>query len=304
MRIASLGSGSRGNATLVSIDAGANAGANAGADAGTQSTAGAVLVDCGFSLREMKRRAREKQFDLGEIRAILVTHEHSDHCSGVAALSRHLQAPVYLTHGTAATGRVDGCFDTCTFNAGDSLQLAGMSVSAVAVPHDAREPVQYVFQHGAQRIGVLTDLGSITAHVTEAFADCDALLLEFNHDSDLLAIGPYPATLKRRVGGDWGHLSNRQAVELLQRLNHQRLQRVVIAHTSDKNNRQECVESAIAASLPSLLPRVVWASQEAGFEWIELHAAVQNVFEPLPDKTVDHWHQRQASGHTRFAVEP
>lgn len=249
MRIASLGSGSRGNGTLIAA-------------------AGRILlVDCGFSLADAQQRAARLGVDLARLDAILVTHEHSDHCSGVAALSRRHGIPVYLTHGTLASGRLDGCAETHAFNADSAFSLGGVSVRAVAVPHDAREPVQYVFRDERWCAGVLTDLGSVTPHVAAAFAACDLLLLEFNHDRAMLAAGPYPPALKRRVGGDWGHLSNGQAADLLERLDRARLRRLFIAHTSEKNNTRGHIETLLQARFPDLLPRLVWACQARGFPW-------------------------------------
>jgi phosphoribosyl 1,2-cyclic phosphodiesterase len=250
VRVASLGSGSKGNATLV------------------QSGECRVLVDCGFSLREVQRRCAALNFDPGELDAIFVTHEHSDHGSGVAALSRRYRIPVYLTHGTLASGRLDGCAEYRLFDADSSLALCDLAVQAVAVPHDAREPVQYRFDSAGVRVGLLTDLGSVTAHVCASFRDCDLLLLEFNHDRDMLAAGPYPAALKRRVGGDWGHLSNQQAVELLAQLRCERLQHLVVAHISEQNNQRSRVEEALAGDLPELLPKLRWAAQTTGFPWL------------------------------------
>jgi phosphoribosyl 1,2-cyclic phosphodiesterase len=252
VRLASLGSGSRGNATLL--------------EAGDSR----VLIDCGFSLRDLRKRAARLGFNLRDLDAILVTHEHSDHCSGVAALARHCGAPVYLTHGTWASGRLDGCEQVHLFNADETFRIGDIDVFAVAVPHDAREPVQFRFTYNSQQFGVLTDLGSVTPHVSRAFSGCDALVLEFNHDPRMLAQGPYPPALKRRVGGDWGHLSNMQALELLSRVDTERLQALVIAHTSDKNNSRECITAAIAELMPGLMSRVIWASQDDGLPWLEL----------------------------------
>lgn len=249
--MASLGSGSRGNATVV------------------QAGESCVLVDCGFTLKEMQRRAQQRQFDLTCLDAILVTHEHSDHASGVAVLARHYDIPVYLTHGTLATGRIENCPNLRVFNGDTQFPIGAFTVRAVTVPHDAREPVQYCFESAHQRAGVLTDLGSVTSHVRDAFDDCDLLLLEFNHDRQLLSQGPYPLSLKRRVGGDWGHLSNTQAGQLLGQLNLQRLKHLAIAHISEKNNSRDCVEAQLRQTHPSLLAKTVWATQQQGFDWIE-----------------------------------
>lgn len=231
------------------------------------------MVDCGFSVKEILRRAAAADVSLDAVEAIFVTHEHSDHSSGVAALSRHLQIPVYVSHGTLATNRIQRCHDVIAFNADDAIVLDGCRVVTVAVPHDAREPVQFVFEAGDCRVGVLTDLGSVTPHVVQAFAACNALLLEFNHDKQMLAQGPYPTVLKRRVGGDWGHLSNTQAMELLKALHHDALQHLAIAHISEKNNCNARVEALLHEELPALHPRVVFASQDAGFSWLEAHVA-------------------------------
>ena len=264
MKVASLGSGSRGNATLVHSRSG-----------GEGTAAGAVtrvMIDCGFSLREVERRAARLAFDLAELDAILVTHEHSDHVSGVAALARRYAVPVFATHGSARAAGLTEQPDLSLqcFDADSLLRIGDLEVDAVAVPHDAREPVQFRLRSSGGCVGVLTDLGCITAHVQRAFADCDLLLLEFNHDPQMLGSGPYPPTLKRRVGGDWGHLANGQAVALLKSMDHQRLQRLVIAHRSDKNNSREHILALLQEELPELLPRLCWAEQDLGFDWLAI----------------------------------
>ena len=255
MRFASLGSGSRGNATLV------------------QSGNTLLMVDNGFSLKQTRRRLQRLQVDPQEISAILVTHEHSDHISGVGVFARSLGVPVYLTHGTQRTGRLGPCDRVVAFNAGESFEIGSISVCSVVVPHDAREPCQYLFSDGRSRIGVLTDLGSVTPHVTQMYRGCHGLLLEFNHDSDLLAAGPYPPSLKSRVGGDWGHLSNMQACDLLQQIATDSLSRLVIAHISEQNNARDAVLGALAARVPAWRSRPVWAEQEKGFPWLEVSSA-------------------------------
>lgn len=250
MRLASLGSGSKGNATLL-----------AAGDC-------RVMIDCGFSLRRLEERAARLGFDLASLDAVLVTHEHSDHASGVAALSRRYQLPVYLTHGTASSGRCDGCYRQVCFNADARFSIGDILIDAVAVPHDAREPVQYRFSHDGNCAGVLTDLGTVTAHVVSAFSSCDLLILEFNHDQELLQRGPYPPALKRRVGGDWGHLANSQALALLRKVDRPRLQRLIVAHMSEQNNDREIVQAMLGEEFPEFLPRVYWAAQDEGFPWL------------------------------------
>jgi len=251
MRFASLGSGSKGNATLV-----------ASADA-------LIMIDCGFSLRETTRRLQRLDLDAGQLDAILVTHEHTDHSSGVAALSRKHQIPVYLTHGTASSGRCDGSYELRHFNCGHSFTIGDIAVTAVAVPHDAVEPCQYRLDWKHCSLGVLTDLGSITPHVIDHYRQCDGLLLEFNHDAPMLMAGVYPPHLKRRVAGDWGHLNNEQSAQLLQAIDAHMLKHLIIAHISEKNNSRERVEQALLSVLDSL-DKVVFAQQDQGFGWLQL----------------------------------
>jgi phosphoribosyl 1,2-cyclic phosphodiesterase len=251
MQFASLGSGSKGNATLV----------RAGDTL--------VMVDCGFSLRETTRRLHRLGVEPQQLDAILVTHEHSDHSSGVAGLSRKHRIPVYLTHGTASTGRCDDSFELCCFNCELSFSIGDLSVRPVTVPHDAVEPCQYRFTWRGRSLGVLTDLGSITPHVVDNYRDCHSLLLEFNHDLPTLLAGQYPPQLKRRVGGDWGHLNNEQAADLLQKIEGAALKHLVVAHVSEKNNSREKTEQALLSVFDSL-DRVVFAQQVEGFDWLEI----------------------------------
>ncbi len=252
MRFASLGSGSKGNGTLVA--------------AGDT----LVLVDCGFSLRETERRLARLGVDPTSLDAVLVTHEHGDHCAGVARLSRRYEVPVFLSHGTFGSGRVDGCYQSHCFNSGELFRVGDLAVESVAVPHDAREPCQYRFSHAGLALGILTDLGSITPHVVERFSGCDGLLLEFNHDLEMLLAGAYPPALKQRVGGDWGHLNNDQAAELVARIQHPGLRYLVVGHVSENNNCTERAAAALAAVYGALDERVVWADQSGGFDWLSL----------------------------------
>tara|TARA_R110002110_G_scaffold415561_2_gene650983 strand:- start:216301 stop:217092 length:792 start_codon:yes stop_codon:yes gene_type:complete len=251
MRFASLGSGSKGNATLV------------------QAGDTLILVDCGFSARETTRRMERLGQHPDQLDAILVTHEHSDHCSGVASLSRKHDIPVYLTHGTHSTGRCDGSPDLRCFNCEDVFDIGDIAIKAVAVPHDAVEPCQYRLEWQGQRLGILTDLGSITPHVVENYRQCHSLVLEFNHDLPMLMGGRYPAQLKRRVGGDWGHLNNDQAVNLLEQIDAANLHQLVVAHISEQNNCRSKAEQVLQTALFAM-DRVVWAEQNQGFDWLRV----------------------------------
>lgn len=251
MRFLSLGSGSKGNATLV--------------EAGETR----ILVDCGFTRQDFQRRLAGRDLDPTDIDAVLVTHEHGDHAGGVGAIARGWQLPVYLTHGTAASGRVGKVPLSVTIEPGQPFAIGDVIVEPVAVPHDAREPVQFVFSWQGIRLGILTDLGSVSRHVIERFGGCDALLLEFNHDLEMLQNGPYPPALKKRVGGDWGHLNNEQAVGFLDAADTSRLHTVVVGHISEQNNSVTQAAAALAGCSAVAGVRVVYAEQGNGFDWLD-----------------------------------
>jgi phosphoribosyl 1,2-cyclic phosphodiesterase len=251
MRLASLGSGSRGNATLVA------------------SAEGCVLVDCGFSVRETERRLAARGMVAGDLAALLVTHEHSDHLSGVLPLARRHSIPVFMTAGTARMANLRTADRVTIIGDGEQFAVGGLAVEPVAVPHDAREPVQYVFAANGVRFGLLTDLGSITPHVVERYQGCHALFVEANHDRALLASGPYPPTLKRRVGGAWGHLSNCQTADLVGRLQQGALETLVVGHVSQQNNSPDHVRQALA-TVSERIGNVWYADQEAGCDWLSL----------------------------------
>lgn len=251
MRFASLGSGSRGNATLI----------NSGSTV--------ILLDCGFSLRATEARLQRLGINGQQVDAILVTHEHSDHCSGVARLSRKYQIPVYLTRGTWASGRCEDSWAVEYFHSDAPFVVGDIKVLPIAVPHDANEPCQFVFEGDNGRLGVLTDLGSVTPAVTEHFRLCQALMLECNHDRTMLLNGPYPPSLQRRVGGDWGHLNNQQAAQLLSQVSCAQLRYLVIAHISEKNNSTQLMHDALQGVVASM-DMVTWADQQDGFDWLQL----------------------------------
>lgn len=249
IRIASAGSGSRGNATLVEAD-------------GIR-----VLVDCGFGARELSERLAALDVDVASIDAVLLTHEHADHASGAAAAISTLSLRVMATPGTAHALGIDGIE---TFSAHHPLHIGPLEVRPVPVPHDAREPVQFVFEHRGVEVGVLTDLGHVSRHVQTAFADLDALLLESNHDLDALWRGPYPTRLKRRVAGPHGHLSNEQAGQLLAGVRQERLQHVIVAHVSEQNNSPELARETLAEISGVDCERLTVATQDGGFAWREV----------------------------------
>lgn len=252
MRFASLGSGSRGNGTLV------------------QAGDTLLLVDCGFTLRETEQRLARLGVTAAQLRAVLVTHEHGDHCNGVRVLANRYQLPVYMTAGTARARQLADVLQAITIDSHAAFCIDDVRVQPVAVPHDAAEPVQYVFEWTGKRLGVLTDLGAITPFVRDHYANCDALLLESNHCVDMLARGAYPSSLKLRVGGRFGHLNNAQAAGLLQDIDVAKLQHLVIAHLSEKNNSLERAQAALQ-DVVQCARNVLYACQEQGFDWLTIH---------------------------------
>ncbi len=252
IRFASLGSGSKGNATLV--------------EAGDT----LLLIDCGYSATEAARRMAALGVAPGNISAILVTHEHGDHIKGVPVLSRRHEIPVFLTHGTLLGCRDRDFHQTNVISPHAVFQLGDLDIAPYPVPHDAREPCQFVFSDGRRRLGLLTDAGSITAHMISALDGCHALMLECNYDPDMLANGPYPPALQRRINNDYGHLANHQACELLASLDTSALRYLRAMHLSEKNNHPQHVFEALQSAALTSGCDIHVATQCEGFDWVEL----------------------------------
>jgi phosphoribosyl 1,2-cyclic phosphodiesterase len=212
------------------------------------------MIDNGFSIKETDKRMERLGVSGKDISAILVTHEHGDHVGGVARYAR----------------RYKNIDSVQCFNSHKSFELGDISIEPVLVPHDAREPTQFVFRSNNLKLGVMTDTGSITQHMVDVLMDCDALLLECNYDRDMLLNGAYPESLKRRVMGDWGHLDNQQAIGLLQRLNTDRLQHLVLAHVSEKNNSHELVLDSVSQAIECDRAWLNVIDQDEGLPWCTL----------------------------------
>ena len=254
MRFASIGSGSEGNGLVV--------------EAGTTR----VLIDCGFGVRDTAARLERIGVAPDSLSAILVTHEHNDHASGVPAFAARYDIPVWLTFGTISVigERFEGVAQVYGFDSHDAFAIGDVEVRPFPVPHDAREPVQFVVGDGAFRLGVLTDIGMSTPFVEASLSGCNALVLECNHDLDLLAESDYPYSLKQRIAGRFGHLHNEAAAKLLAALDTSRLQHIIAAHLSQQNNTPAKARAALAGVLRCAEEWIGIADQAQGFAWRSL----------------------------------
>lgn len=255
LRFRSLGSGSSGNATLV--------------EAGSGTQVRRLLVDCGLSIKVLDQRLARAGYGAGDIDAIFITHEHGDHIGCAHTLALRQRIPVWMSQGTfTAIGSPD--FDGLRRQAvdGKAIDLGEMRVVPFTVPHDAREPLQLRCSDGATSLGILTDLGHATAHVLEQLASCNAMLLECNHEAALLAASAYPPFLKKRVGGNYGHLSNEAAADIARAIRHARLNTVVAAHLSAHNNSPDLARAAMSLALDCSLTEIGIADPTYGTDWI------------------------------------
>ncbi|HQT25333.1 MAG TPA: MBL fold metallo-hydrolase [Burkholderiales bacterium] len=254
MRFASLASGSEGNALVV------------------ESGATRIMLDCGLGLKETVTRLNRLSLSPDDLSGILVTHEHEDHASGVTRFARKYDIPVWLTYGTfrADESAYSSLSKIFVLEGYQRFGIGDIEMEPFPVPHDAREPVQFVFGDGARRLGVITDLGSSTPHVESVLSGCHALVLECNHDSGMLARSAYPPTLIRRISGRLGHLDNESASKLLAKLDRSRLQHVVAAHLSQKNNTPVLAKTALCKAMGCEEEWIGVACQREGFDWRQI----------------------------------
>jgi len=253
LKFASLGSGSRGNATLVSVD-----------DT-------LVLLDCGFTLKEAQRRCARLGVQLQDVDAVLLTHEHSDHAQGIGPIARKYSIPVYMTPGSYFSRDFGKIPNLQLIKGFSEFRVGNILISPVTVPHDAKEPAQFIFQSERARLGILTDLGSITPHILQAYSRCDAYLVEFNHDLQMLFDGAYPYALKQRVASDWGHLNNQQAATLVESVITETTQHLIVGHISQQNNTLEKAAECVSRAINGYSKlNVQYACQENGFPWVDI----------------------------------
>ena len=251
-----LGSGSSGNATLVAMPW------------------GKILIDCGLSFRQIQLRAADLGLDLSDLKAVFVTHEHSDHVAGLGVLSRKLSVPLYMTAGTyEALPRQVGRPESCRlFDAGESFALNGVRVQSFSVSHDAADPVSYCIEHEDAKLGIAGDLGHPSELVRTRLERSHALVLEANYCPRMLQAGKYPPAVQQRIRGRFGHLSNQDACGLLSNLIHDGLQLVVLVHISEENNTAQLAESMARRALGDRPAHVHVATKDRPTPLFEIRA--------------------------------
>lgn len=254
LHFCSLASSSAGNATLVE------------ASDGRHRTR--LLVDCGLGWRQLHQRLARLGLAPDELDGIFITHEHGDHVGCAAQVSLRYQVPVWSSSGTRqAMDNGQPLPPVNVASDGVAIAVGGVEITPFTVPHDAREPLQLTCADGDRKLGIMTDLGHATPYVLEQLTGCDALVLESNHDPELLARSRYPNFLKQRISGPLGHLSNAQAAGILQGVDHAGLGVVVAAHLSERNNDPALVRDAFARVLGRSVDEILVSSRD-GLDWL------------------------------------
>jgi phosphoribosyl 1,2-cyclic phosphodiesterase len=254
LRFKSLGSGSTGNATVVETSG---------------SKPVRLLIDCGFGLKQLAQRLSKASLAPSDIDAVFITHEHGDHIGSAVAMALQNRIPVWMSLGTyeaISSPDLQGLLRIAKDS--ETIDLGSLRITPFTVPHDAREPLQLSCTQGSSKLGVVTDLGHATPHVLNHLQQCNAMVLECNHDTDLLASSNYPAFLKKRVGGSHGHLSNTAAAAIADRVNHPDLHVVVAAHLSQQNNRPDLVRAGLGQALGCSAEDIVIATPDQGCDWL------------------------------------
>ena len=266
LRVASLGSGSAGNSTLI------------------RSATTTLLLDCGFTLKETVARLTTLGLTLDKLDAILVSHEHSDHVKGLGPVVRKCGAPVWITHGSFDAWRDKKISRVNFCTAHQSFTIGDITVDPFPTPHDAAESCQYVFSvtdaQATTRFVALTDLGVCTPHIFDKLEHANGLLIECNYDLEMLRNGPYPASLQSRIRSKFGHLGNQQAAEVLAQIDHAGLQTILLGHLSERNNTAELARQTVAAQLQNS-KRVHVLDQHRASEWFDLGVSETRSEKPL-----------------------
>lgn len=256
MRFCSLGSGSSGNSFIV------------------QDGVTTLLMDCGFGLNETVSRLNRYGLSADKLNAILLTHEHEDHIKGAFSFSNKYKIPIYLSHGTfkMCKKRINDNYDI-NFNIIESTQpfmINDIEVTPIPVPHDAREPFQFMFKSNSKSIAIITDLGFVTNHLIKTIKEIKALVIEFNHDKAMLINSDYPQSLKDRVSGMYGHLENMESIKLLKSINYEGINWIAAAHLSEKNNDENLVRRLISDATSKDMKLIKVIDQMNGVDWLNV----------------------------------
>ncbi len=254
MQFSLLGSGSSGNALLIT------------------SPTNSILVDCGLSLKQLTLRMETVGTHPADLRAVFITHEHTDHVAGVGVLARRHGTPIWMTEATRAAlpERVGALTPTRIFESGGTFFCGEFLVQSFHVTHDAVDPVNYAIESNGAKLGIATDMGCAGALAREKLKGCHALILEANYCPDMLKKSGYPLHLRQRIRGPRGHLSNPQMTSLLSQLVHPALEIVVATHVSQENNTSEKVREAVMEGLGGHECRVEIATQDEPTELFEI----------------------------------
>ncbi len=259
MRLCSIASGSSGNCIYVGSDA-------------TH-----LLVDAGISGKRVEEGLKYLELSGRDVDGILITHEHSDHIAGLGVLARKFEIPIYATKGTIeAILKCKNAPDAALFQeiqADTKVTIKDLTVSPMKISHDAAQPVAYRIGYGSSKVGICTDLGVFNDYTVECLKGLDALLLEANHDINMLQVGPYPYYLKQRILGDRGHLSNENSGRLLNKILCDKTKAVVLGHLSKENNLPELAYEAV---------RMEITMGDCPYKAEDFHISVANRSEPSP----------------------
>jgi phosphoribosyl 1,2-cyclic phosphodiesterase len=241
VRYSVLGSGSKGNAIYV------------------ESGRTSILIDAGFSGKELAKRLALHGRELGPLNALFLTHEHGDHIQGAGVISRRCSVPVYANHGTfkGSEKRVKKLYKRVEFETGTTCELQDLEIRSFRISHDTLDPVGFLISDGKHSVACCTDTGKITHLIANRLSNCDGLILEFNHDLTMLKNGPYPFSLQQRVRSNQGHLANNDAAEFLKSVLHDKLQQVILAHLSETNNRADIALQSATSVLPQELHTIL-----------------------------------------------
>jgi phosphoribosyl 1,2-cyclic phosphodiesterase len=259
MKFSVLGSGSKGNCLYI------------------ESGKTAILIDAGFSGKEIVRRLAVHGKEMEDIDGLFLTHEHGDHTMGAGVVSRRCCMAVYANEGTfrGSDKRIGKIHKRVEFETGKPVQLQDLEVRSFRISHDTLDPVGYLVSDGKYSLAYCTDTGKVSALIANRLSGCNGLVLEFNHDLEMLKTGPYPHSLKQRVRSSQGHLANGDAANFLQSILHDRLQHIVMAHLSETNNTpQLALESVIPKLDPHYQKRLHVAAQQTPTPLFDLSTGV------------------------------